>query len=189
MEKRKEEIKRKIEEHEETLRQSKISIILDHYNDIFSDFDPRTYRERSVSHDFLFEAKNAARDKDFETIELSFLVPHKTRDPNAEAIIKRRLREHFKNHHAKLHKEIKAVRRKGIIFAIIGVFFGILATVVSVLSVKEVLRNLLLILFEPAYWFLVWSGLDHIFFYAENKKAELDFYDKMTRTNISFQGY
>jgi hypothetical protein len=189
MEKQGAELKKKIKEHEETLRKSKISIILDDYNDIFSDFDPRDYRERALSHDFLFEAKNAAKDKDYETLELSFLVPHKLRNLSIEPVIKKRLREHFKRHHAALHKEVRGIRKKGLIFAIVGIFFGILATLVAVSKISEIWRSILLIIFEPVYWFSVWSGLDHIFFYSQAKKSELDFYEKMTRTNITFQGY
>lgn len=189
MEKQRDELKKKIKEHEETLHKSKISIILDDYNDLFSDFDPRTYKERALSHDFLFEAKNAAKDKDYETLEMSFLVPHKLRDLVIESVIKKRLREHFKKHHAKLHLEIRGIRKKGIIFAVVGAFFGVIATLVAISKLDELWKSMLLILLEPASWFSLWSGLDHIFFYSQAKKSELDFYEKMTRTNIGFQGY
>ena len=51
-------------EREVSLREGNISLILDSYNDMFSDFDPRSFSERALSDDFLSECKRAARDKD-----------------------------------------------------------------------------------------------------------------------------
>lgn len=47
----------------EIIDKAEISLVLDTYDDIFSDFDPRPYGERALSSDFLDEAKKAARDK------------------------------------------------------------------------------------------------------------------------------
>lgn len=56
-EEKKDEAQQKIEETEKILEMSEISIWLDNYDDIFSDFDPRPYSQRSLSDDFLAEAK------------------------------------------------------------------------------------------------------------------------------------
>ena len=57
------------------LREGNISLILDDYNDLFSDFDPRHYSERALSDDFLAESKRASRDKPAGSLEVKFLVP------------------------------------------------------------------------------------------------------------------
>src|SRR5690349_704077 len=44
------------------LIKSELSIWLDTYDDIFSDFDPRPLNERALSDDFLSEARKMARD-------------------------------------------------------------------------------------------------------------------------------
>ena len=46
-----------------TMHESKMSLILDTYLDIFSSFDPRPYEERSLSDDFLDECKKMVIDK------------------------------------------------------------------------------------------------------------------------------
>jgi len=61
------------------LREGNISLILDSYDDIFSDFDPGDYSERALSDDFLSECKKAAVNKE-ERLELRFLVPKTKRD-------------------------------------------------------------------------------------------------------------
>ena len=40
-------------------REGNISIVLDSYDDLFSDFDPRPYRIRALSDDFLLECKKS----------------------------------------------------------------------------------------------------------------------------------
>ena len=40
-----------------------IPLVLDSYDDIFSDFDPRPYSERAMSGDFLLECKKASAEK------------------------------------------------------------------------------------------------------------------------------
>ena len=81
MEKQKEEEKPK---QNQILEESKISLILDDYNDLFSDFDPRVYAQRALSQDFLEEAERAAKEKVSGAISLNFLVPEKLRNPAQE---------------------------------------------------------------------------------------------------------
>jgi len=83
---------------EEKMRQGNISLILDSYNDLFSDFDPRNYSERTLSDDFLLECKRAARDRDPKmNFELRLLIPKTRRNANDELIIKHRLKSHFRS--------------------------------------------------------------------------------------------
>src|SRR3989338_1417499 len=86
------------EETQKILQMSEISLWLDNYDDIFSDFDPRPYSLRSLSDDFLFEAKKASRDKDANRLELRFLISQEHRDSKVEATVKKRLRDHFSKH-------------------------------------------------------------------------------------------
>ena len=92
-----------IQAKQELLAKSEISLILDTYDDIFSDFDPRPYEERALSDDFLLEAKKASRDKATGTIELIFMMPAGKRDTHKESLIKRRLRDHFRKHYISLN--------------------------------------------------------------------------------------
>ena len=56
-----------------------VSLWLDTYEDIFSDFDPHPYGQRALSEDFLAEARRAVRDRRDEVPELRFLVPTQIR--------------------------------------------------------------------------------------------------------------
>ena len=171
------------------LKQSEISLILDTYDDIFSDFDPRHYSERALSDDFLLEAKKASRDKK-TGIELTFLIPAIQRDIPKENTIKKRLREHFKNHHARLHTEMQKTKKSGLGFAAVGIVIMFLASfILFKYSKNGFLFSFLITLLEPAGWFLFWEGLNLTIFESRKVNPDLIFYEKMTKCGISFNSY
>lgn len=178
------------EEKRKLLRMSEISLWLDHYDDIFSDFDPRPYSVRVVSHDLLLEARRASRDKVSGQIELKFLMPKHERKKRLEPIIKSRLRDYFKNHLDMSMEETKDLIKEGSIFVGLGIIFMLITSFILFENYNpSLLRNFLIILLEPAGWFFFWEGLDLIIFGAKEKKADIDFYDKMAKAEISFLSF
>ncbi|MDP2973748.1 MAG: hypothetical protein Q8N60_01740, partial [Candidatus Diapherotrites archaeon] len=176
-------------EKQKLLRLSEISIWLDTYDDIFSDFDPRPYPQRALSDDFLSEAKKAAKEKSSGAIELKFLIPEQKRDAALENIIKKRLHEYFKKHSAMMGKEIKGIKRKSAFFLLAGVSAMFAASLVSQLTATHLAWNFVFVLLEPTGWFMVWFGLEHIFGTAGQKKQELQFFKKMANSKIEFMPY
>ena len=169
---------------------SKISLLLDSYDDIFSDFDPRPYSQRALSDDFLNEAKRASRDRASGTIELRFLVPAHIRNQNNELIIQKRLREHFKKHRAMIKKEITTIINQGIAFTIAGIMIMLITTFILLNSdYRNFLMSFSVVLLEPAGWFLFWEGLDLIIFKSKIKKPDLEFNDKIEKCEMTFLSY
>ncbi len=177
------------QKEEVTLREGNISLILDSYEDIFSDFDPRPYNSKALSDDFLSECKRAAKapiDKG-EKLELRFLVPKHKRNTNDEYEIRKRLRNHFQKHFREKEKEIKTIKRDGLIWFFLGAIVMIAATFFY--KLPGFLFNLLFIIFEPAGWFFFWEGLGKIFKDANQKKPDYEFYRKMAKAHIYFLDY
>ena len=178
----------KEKEEEVKLRQGNISLVLDSYEDIFSDFDPRHYPERALSDDFLVECRRASVDKDEDEIELRLLVPKQKRSLRDESLIKKRLREHFKKHYFEKHKEIKKYKREGFgwiilgVLIFVGIFYGSLkfenSTLVKFISILEI----------PS-WFLIWEGLGKVLIYSKEKLPDFEFYKKMHSASIDFFNY
>jgi hypothetical protein len=52
-----------------------------------------------------------------------------------------------------------------------------------------VIAEVLVTLFEPLGWFMMFFGFDTAFYTARAKKPELDFYAKMSKAEISFVSY
>jgi hypothetical protein len=174
----------------ELLNKSEISLWLDNYNDIFSDFDPRPYAHRALSQDLLDEAKRATREAP-SGIELRFLIPNTQRNLQHEFMIKKRLREHFKKHAAQLEDDYKQMRKKGVILTVIGMILLAAATFLYMNNNNQWWNAFLVVLFEPAGWFTVWIGLEKAFAVYESKEHKFNrqFYQKMTKAEFKFEGY
>jgi hypothetical protein len=176
----------KEEEGNVKIREGNISLILDSYDDIFSDFDPRHYTERALSDDFLLECKKASVDKE-DQIELRILVPKNKRVYPDEAKIKKRLKEHFHKHYKEKEKEIKKIKASGFLWFFVGVALMVFGVI---LFEKEgFIFTLLLIMSEPAGWFFFWEGLGKVFMESKKKKPDYDFYRKMSHAEILFLDY
>lgn len=174
---------------QEIFKMSEIGIWLDDYEDIFSDFDPRPFSVRTLSDDFLLAAKKGAKEKPSGSIELKLLIPTSKRHVALEGTIKNRLLSHFKKHYNTLLKERDNTRKNGGIVTGFGLL--LLAAITYVLTTMQSSQSLSIVasIVEPAGWFTTWFGLDKIFYGANQKKGDLDFYEKMSKVKISFVPY
>jgi len=160
-----------------------IPLILDSYEDLFSDFDPRGFSQKALSGDFLLECRKASVDK--KKIELKFFLPRKKRNLKEEAKIKRRLKEHFKKHAKEKKIEIRKIR-------VGGTFWAILGSVMMVTSAfffttpSSFFQHLVATLIQPAGWFFLWEGLAKILITSKDRMPDYRFYKKMANSDISF---
>jgi hypothetical protein len=168
---------------------SEISVWLDTYDDLFSDFDPRPYDQRAISADFIEEAKVFSREKQSGQFELVLLIPRKLQDAEKEKVILPRLHESFGHNRQRLRQEIKKIRLNGTRLILGSMVLLLAATWISMIPNKTWLVNFSLILLEPAGWFTIWNGLDLLFFAPGKKQADLDFYQRMADCQIVFMPY
>ncbi len=163
-----------------------ISIWLDNYDDIFSDFDPRPYSERVLSDDFLIEVRKVCKEKDEGIDEFKLLLPSHKRSNEKEAIIVKRLQAHFKMnyHYYKKYNKIKRKKIGLILFA--GMILMLWASYLSSLNSRNLFLNAILIMIEPSGWFMIWYGLDEIFYTSKERKNDLQFYKIVAKSKVSF---
>lgn len=174
---------------ERLLRLSELSVWLDCYDDIFSDFDPRPYQQRALSDDFLAMARKEILKKTGGELELTFLLPHGMRDRKTEKLIKERLHGHFTRHAALVRGEITRLRRRGGLMCLASCAMLFFAAYLPELAFPVALTRLLTVLCNPAGWYLVFSGLDQIFAKAAQQRPELLFHEKLAECQISFRDY
>ncbi len=171
------------------LKLAEISILLSSYNDIFSAFDPSEYSERTLSDDFIIQANNFSKSKEGNRMSLKLLLPASSRNEKEEKVIVKRLHSHFKDVYQQIGGDIKKTKRKGIILTGIGIVLMISASYLSFIKLERYHVHLLIVLFEPAGWFLLWAGLDHLVYQSKSTKKDFDFYSKMSRSEIRFFTY
>jgi len=182
------EVENKIEPHE-LLRKSEVSLWLDTYEDVFSDFDPRPFDHRALSDDFLQEAKRATRELEPGLLELRFLMPAHERDHSVENIVRHRLHEHFRKHATRLEKEKRWIFTKAVAFVLFGFAMLVVSAFLKEAQSHGFLYYFILAMFEPAGWFMMWYGMDQIFYSTKDISPDLCFYEKMTKAEITFDSY
>ena len=174
------------------LNKTEVSLILDTYDDIFSDFDPRPFNERALSEDFLTEAKRATRDKG-NGFELRFMIPRNVRNKAQEDLIRQRLKDHFRKHYKMIKKALAKYRRQALLLIIIGVIIGLvdaltLSTPTS-FDLSVLLTDTLGIVLTPASWFSIWTGIEHLVYRPKEEAEDEMFYKKMQDVRIDFSEY
>ena len=166
-----------------------LSVWLNSYDDIYSDFDPRPFDERVLSDDFITEARKIAREKPNGKIEFKLLVPQRLRDTATEDIIVKSLHAHFRHFAHSIEAEKKKTSRQGLLLALAGFSLLTVATWIANMPVKSFFLNTSQVIFEPAGWFLAWTGLDQFFYAARKRKPEYVFNDRMAHADIVFLSY
>lgn len=187
---KKNKIHSELETKQKLLQLSEITLILDGYKDIFSDFDPRGYEKRRLSDDFLFELKRAVKSSEQKQIELNLLVPLEQRKEETEAKIRKKLREYFKKQFIETNKEVNKIKFKGATMILFGLGLSIL-TVLFVIPFEEqhVFLQILSVLIEPAAWFSIWEGANKVFEVWKSLLPELEFLKKMSKCEVKFTSY
>lgn len=177
-------------EMKKVIQTAEMALWLDGYDDIFSDFDPRPFGVRSISDDFLLEMKKVARGRGHDSCELKFLLAPEVRNYKHEEEIKERLKHFFSGHHREMLLEKKKELKRGIIFVFFGVLVMVFASLVrTYLQLGSFYYNFIIVLAEPAGWFLFWEGLARAMYRAEEIGPEVEFYSKMAHSKISFISY
>lgn len=175
---------------QESLQRSNISLWLDTYDDIFSDFDPRPYAQRALSDDFLVEAKKVTRETAAGEIELELMMPKDKRNAQQEAIIKKRFKEHFKKQYDYFKNKQRRILRQGVSFIALGIVAMIISTFILLEQPEaNFWLTLLTVVAEPAGWFLFWEGLHLTIFDVKQVASDLKFNKRMHRGRVAFASY
>jgi len=160
-------------------------IALDGYDDLFSDFDIRSYGERAISRDFLDELRLRLRKAGRgASIDIVLLIPSSSRSAEDEDLVVERLRVFFAERRAHHLREESRARRASILFVVTGLALSLCANfLVERLGFWPLLRDFLLI---PA-WFFVWNGLDLFFKNRKEMGRQKGYYATLAATRIVFR--
>ncbi len=166
---------------------AELSLWLDYYNDIYSDFDSRHYLKRRVSEDFLDELRSAMKYRMGHFDRLELLLESKKRDEQLEGVIIKSLNEFFSNRYKFEAKKCSGKMTKGFVMLVFGVLVVIANSFIIYSAWDFFLVNILKLLLEPAGWFLIWGALDFIFYQYNALKGERDFLKALSRMTVYFK--
>lgn len=175
-----------IDEHIRDIQE--ISIAIDSWDDIFSDFDPSPLEQRILSEDFLNELKKRYRETHRGGYVMTIYAPASLRDDVTERIVIKRLKQYFKLRHLSVLKEINAARRRGFLFVVFGVIFLVSLTLVTYYKlIDPLVIELLAIVLMPLGWFGIWEGFSRIIDPSVLDKQEAEVFGKLARAAVKFK--
>jgi hypothetical protein len=166
-----------------------VSMWLDGYDDLFSDFDPRPFTTRTFSDDFIRQLKKVSKENTSYNLRFILLIPEIVRVIDSEKLIIKRLPQYFQKNFKNLNHVRKKVLQKGLMFGLSGVVLMLIASYISFLELDDYWVHLILVLFEPAGWFLLWTGLDHLVYETKSYTSDINFYKKLRKAKIQFEAY
>lgn len=163
-----------------------ISIWIDRYDDVFSEFDSRPFADRALSDDFLREVRKMTSEKSRGGIRLKFHVMEEQQNAESEAIILCNLNKHFRQIAGELREDQQKNIQKGYMF--MGIGFGLISFIFLLTTFFEEhsYLNGVTLMLEPVGWFTTWTGLDYVFQVSKKEKAAIDFNLKMAQAKITF---
>ncbi|MFH1478233.1 MAG: hypothetical protein ABIG92_00475 [Candidatus Omnitrophota bacterium] len=165
-----------------------ISIAIDTWDDIFSDFDPRPMNERALSEDFKSEIAKRYRETRKGDFLVTIFAPNSLNDGKSEKIVIQRLKRHFKHKAMQSKKEIYGIRIRGVFFVITGIMFlGFLTLATYRKLFRDFTIDMLGIILLPLGWFGVWEGFSKIVDTSISFIQDQTLYDKLSKANYRFK--
>ncbi|MEI8348955.1 MAG: hypothetical protein WCI77_02280 [Candidatus Omnitrophota bacterium] len=151
----------KVEQRVKDLRE--IGVVIDTWDDVFSDFDPRPLSERTVSEDFLDELKKRYKETRAGDFIITIYAPISLKDEESEKMVTHRLKKHFHQKFLQKKKVVNFIRIRGLVFVLVGICsltFLTLATYFKFLS--DLAIQIAGIFLMPLGWFGFWEGLSKL---------------------------
>ncbi len=160
-----------------------IEIAIDSYDDMFSDFDIRSFPQRQVSEDFLDELKvRMVRRTDELKPIIVLIIENSKRTVKHERLIIKRLKSFFEERYSSyIHQRAKNIRQS-CISGILGLVFLFAAKILSK-HVDSMFGDFLLI---PS-WYLVWSALENVLGNNQEITKKLKYYKELSESTIEFR--
>lgn len=177
---------RKIEQRVKDLKE--IAIVIDTWDDIFSDFDPRPLSQRTVSSDFTSELKKRHRETRKGDFTITIYAPYALKNLESERMVSQRLKKHFQLIFLQKKKDLIYRRIRGFIFVCIGIAslsFLTLATYFKFLS--QLAIEIAAIILMPLGWFGFWEGLSKLIDASPVFIQEEKLFEKLAKTSYRFR--
>ena len=158
-----------------------VSIAIDSYDDIFSDFDPSPYATRLMSEDFLRELRRHYVENRHGDFVITFTLPKSLRSEKTENLIRKRIKDSFSSSLSKLKKENDKERKEGL-FRIVG--GAVIAALVF--TVPQFETQLPLMILSTLSWYFLWSGYEKFFELPSKMKKREHFFGKFISAKYNF---
>ncbi|MBU0527716.1 hypothetical protein KKE92_04505 [Candidatus Micrarchaeota archaeon] len=156
-------------------------VALDNYDDIFSDFDYSDYSKRLLSSDFLKELQRRYEERKKGEYEVTFTLPKNQRNAKTESLIKKRIKNHFKENLTKIDKTIQQNQLSGLVKVVVGFLISIF---LFTFSLQDIVPTITLL--SVLSWYFLWAGYTDIFESAQKLRGKREFFENFHKAKFSF---
>lgn len=165
-----------------------ISIAIDTYDDIFSDFDPRDLTQRDLSEDFIIELTRRHRADIKGKYDVVLVAPKSIEDTAAEKKITSRISRYFSQKYRRYAKSINDLRLRGAIYIVLGMALLIILALLTYYKKFDALTlEIIGIMFMPLGWFGIWEGFSKIVDIPFKLESDTQVYRKLSRAAYKFE--
>ena len=165
-----------------------IDIVIDNWDDVFSDFDPRPLSERTLSEDFIIELRQRYRETNKGDFIVMICAPESLRDKKTEQTVAKRLKRHFLHRSLLRRKANSQIRMRGIVFVLCGICFLSFLTLAAYYKLfSDLLINIISIVVMPLGWFGIWEGFSKLVDISPAYIQEEHFYTKLAKAQYKFK--
>ncbi|MFN5183261.1 MAG: hypothetical protein ACK5D5_09600 [Bacteroidota bacterium] len=168
------------------IQSNSISIWLDDYDDLFSDFDPRNYGYRNISDDFLFELKKMSVDLSHSADSIILMLPANKRNLALEKKIILRLRSYLRDNYLERKLELNFAKKKSLLFLFIGFILIFISGYISKYQTSILYVRIIFVLTEPSGWYFAWTGFENYFLETQAKLKTVVTFKKLANAKVIF---
>lgn len=166
-----------------------ISIAIDTYDDIFSDFDPRDISQRDLSEDFIIELMRRHKQTPRGKYDVVLVAPKSIEDQNAEKKIVSRLNKYFHQKYVRYIKMIREIRMRGSLYIASGM--AVLVALALLLNYSKdpnsITFTIVGIMFTPLGWFGIWEGFSKIVDIPFKLANDTEAYKRFSKASYKFE--
>lgn len=165
-----------------------ISIAIDSWDDIFSDFDPRPMPDRTLSEDFIIELTRRYREGEKGRTVVTIHAPVELRNDHVEHVVINRIRLYLSQRHDQARMVIRRQRLRGLLFVILGFCFLSLLTLIEYKNVVTPLHyKFVEIIMMPLGWFGIWEGFSKIIEIPFKLNNDTQVYKRLSKASYKFE--
>lgn len=164
-----------------------LSLWLDTYDDIYSDFDSRSYLKRRISEDFIDELRMSLKYRKDQPDALILMLPGSQRHADIEKEITISIHEQIKDRLNMLLHKVRNILTRGLLLFATGLLLTGVSAFVTLKKPVGYLPLLLRISLEPASWFMLWTGLDLLIYDYRKLRKETFFYKILASLKVHFK--
>ncbi|MDG5813869.1 hypothetical protein QA601_02170 [Chitinispirillales bacterium ANBcel5] len=165
-----------------------VEIALDHYSDIFNEWDPAPFKLRDLDPDLIFYLEESSDDIPFRyPLTLCFSIPEGKREEQREKQVKRGLHNGFTYERYLAKKELKNTNQRIFLFILAGFLFLLAATTYPQELEIGIFPTIIVEGLYVGGWVFLWEAISMLVFTTRDLYHKFRTYKRLQNSTVIFK--